>query len=112
MKKGNKHFLEILKGEMKDVPMDVVVSIANKQKDLGKVATELKGIVSFIFSTFNPRTGTFAVFDDPRMAGILNQILEAAGLDQIDTASAPKNVPANQPVPSPLQIPQIQQQTP
>lgn len=109
MKRGNKHFIEIFKGEMKEAPIDVEVSIANKQKDLGKVATELKGMFQFIFSTYNPQTGSFAVFDDPRMAGLLNQVLEASGMDQIDTFANPKPIalpaptPPTAPVPSPIQ---------
>jgi hypothetical protein len=89
MKRGEKHFIEILKGEMKSVPLDVEISIANKQKDLGELATQMQGIFKFVFSTFNPQTGGFAVFDDPRMASLLNQMLEASGLDQIDAMAQP-----------------------
>lgn len=90
MKGGNKKFLEIFAGEMKDADINIMVDVAGKQKDLNKVVNELTNIFRQIVA--NP-----AVLDDPRMANIFNQILEASGLSPIDFGMAlPKPAaPAN-----------------
>src|SRR3990167_2311567 len=98
MKGGNKRFLEILEGEMKDAPMSIEINIAGKQKDLAGRTDKLVNVLRFVFSTYNPQTGQFAVFDDPRMAKLFNQIIESSGLSPIDTYAPPK--------PQPLQVPQ------
>lgn len=84
MKGGNKRFLKILQGELKDLPMAVTIDIAGKQKDLSAMVDKLSNIMRFAFSTYNPQTGTFAALDDPRMAKLLNQIFEYSGLSPID----------------------------
>jgi hypothetical protein len=80
MKGGNKRFLKILKGELKDAPIDIEVNIAGKQKDLAALTDKLVNIYRQILS--NPTQ-----LDDPRAAKIFNMILEAAGLDPIDFES-------------------------
>ena len=107
MKGGSKRFLEIFKGEMKDVPISVKVDVAGKQKNLSAVTDKLVNIFKQIIAT--PQ-----VLDDPRMAKILNQILEASGLSPIDFGMAlppkpqqtpPANTPPNnQPVPTPTPV--------
>lgn len=83
MKGGNKRFLEIFKDEMKDAEMDVYVNIAGKQKDLSKMTDKLVNILRQLAQ--NP-----AILDDPRMAKIFNQVLEASGLSPIDFYMPPK----------------------
>ncbi len=113
-KKGNKHFIEILKGDFKDVELKVKVSVAGKSKNLAQQVDKLTSILRFAFSTYNPQTGSFAIFDDPRAAGVLNNVLEASGLDPVDFTVKPdtKQLPMpqqpqatpQQPTPSPLQV--------
>lgn len=102
LKGGNKKFIEILKDEMKDAPIDVYVNIAGKQKDLYKITDKLSNIFKQIFSTYNPQTGAFAIFEDPRMAKIFNQILEASGLSPIDYYSKPKPQSVPMAIPQPI----------
>lgn len=83
-KGGNKRFIEILKGELKDAQMSVEINIVGKQKDLVGKTDKLVNIMRFVFSTFNPQTGKFVVFDDPRIAKLFNQIIESSGLSPID----------------------------
>lgn len=78
MKGGMKKFMQIFKDEMKDAPMDIFVNIAGKQKNLTKVVDNLTNIFRQIIAA--PQ-----VLDDPRMGNIFNQILQASGLDPIDT---------------------------
>lgn len=77
MKGGSKRFIQIFKEEMKDLAISVRVNIVNKQKDLSEKTDKLTNIFRQIIA--NP-----AVLDDPRMANIFNQILEASGLSPLD----------------------------
>lgn len=101
MKKGSRHFLEILKGEMQDAPVAVRVTVDGKQKDLDKITDKLVNIVRQIIAA--PQ-----ILNDPRMADLFNQIIEYSGLSPIDfgmSAEQPQQnvmtqpvLPANQPV--------------
>ena len=76
-KKGNKHFIEILKGEFEDTKLKVKVSIAGKSKDLGKYVDSVVNVFRQIIA--NP-----AVLQIPAIARIFNDILEASNLDPAD----------------------------
>src|SRR3990167_2056273 len=82
MRGGNKKFIEILKDELKSAPIDVEVNIAGKQKDLNKQTDKLVNI-------FRQLLAAPGILDDPRMAKIFNQILEASGLEPIDFYQKP-----------------------
>ena len=75
--KGNKKFFKILKGELKGLPMDVEVSIAGKQKDLGQLATAMSNIFRQVFA--NPQ-GFVATMQIPGAASSFNEMIEASGL--------------------------------
>lgn len=79
-KKGNKHFIEILKGEFKDTPLAVKVVVKGKSKDLAARTDKLVNIFRQVIA--NP-----AVLQIPAMAGIFNQIIESSGLNPVDFAS-------------------------
>ncbi len=83
MKKGNKQFIEILKGELKDAPMEIEVNIAGKQKNLSAITDKLVNV-------FRQIVATPQVLDDPRMGKLFNTILENSGLSPIDFYQAPK----------------------
>lgn len=76
-KKGNKHFIEILKGEFKSVPLAVKVNIAGKSKDLAGMVDKLTNVFKTVIS--NP-----AILQSPPIAKLFNKIIEASGLDPID----------------------------
>lgn len=84
MKGGNKKFINILKGELKGAPLKVKINVAGKQKDLQAITDKIGNVMRFLFSTYNPQTQTFAALEDPKMAKLLNQILEYSGLDPLD----------------------------
>lgn len=102
MKRGTKHFMEIMKGEMKDVPVDVRISIGGKQANLSKMTNQLFGIIREIIST--PQ-----ILAIPPMAKAFSQVMEYSGFSPIDftglTAAqlappAPAQLAPGGPVPS------------
>jgi len=101
-KKGSKHFIEILKGEMKDAPLMVKTNIAGKQKNLAGQVDKIVNIFRFIFS--NPQ-GFAQVMQVPGMAESFNTILEFSGLSPADFSGLDKLAIAQpqQPQPSPIQ---------
>lgn len=96
--KGNKKFMEILKGEMKDASVDIEVVIKGKQKDLSGFVDSISNVFKTIFA--NP-----AVLQDPTMNKLLNQILTASGLEPIEVSATPQ-----QPVQQQLPVKQLQPQ--
>lgn len=76
-KDGNKKFIEILKGEFKDAPLAVKVTVSGKSKDLSARTDKLVNIFRQII--VNPQVLTL-----PPIAKIFNDILESSGLDPAD----------------------------
>lgn len=81
---GNKAFIKLLRKEVKDTKLDVKINIAGKQKDLAGKVDKLVNVARFMLSTYDPNTGTFAVFNDPRMVKLFREIIEASGLNPVD----------------------------
>ncbi len=97
--KGTKHFIEILKGEFKDCPLAVKVSVKGKSKDLAGRTDKLVNIFRQII--VNP-----AVLSIPPIGKIFNDILESSGLDPADFSGiTAEQVQATQPVESPQLAP-------
>jgi len=82
-KKGSKHFIEIIKGEFKDTPLSVKVTVKGKSKDLSTRTDKLVNVFREIIA--NP-----AVLTLPPIAKIFNDILESSGLDPADFAGMTK----------------------
>lgn len=97
MKGGSKKFIEILKGEMKDLPIDIKVNIAGKQKNLAGITDKLVNVFRTIVA--NPQ-----VLQDPAMAKIFNMIIESSGLDPLNFDGFTR------PQPQQMQAPQMQPQ--
>jgi hypothetical protein len=76
-KKGNKHFIQILKGEFKDLSVGVRTNVAGKQKDLAAKVDKLTNVFRTIVA--NPY-----ILQSPPIAQLFNKIIEASGLDPID----------------------------
>ena len=103
-KKGNKHFVEILKGEFKGATLGVKVSVAGKSKNLGKATDALVNIFRFAFS--NP-AGFMATMQIPGMGAAFNSIVEYAGLSPVDFSDISKAQQAmTQMEPTPQPAPQ------
>lgn len=79
-KKGNKHFIEILKGEFKDTELGVRVSIAGKSKDTGAMMDKISSVLRFMFA--NPY-----LLQSAPIAKLFNQMLDLAGIDPIDLSN-------------------------
>lgn len=107
LKKGNKHLLQILKKDFKDVEIKMGIAIGNKQKNLADLSDKVLSIFQFVFQ--NPQAFMQAM-QVPALAKSFENILEFSGLSIADFSSL-MNPPAQpiqtQPqeaVPSPLQI--------
>ena len=79
-KRGNSHFIEILKGEFKNKSLRVKVDVKGKNKNLNAQVDGLVNVFRQIIA--NP-----AVLQIPAMGQIFNQIIESSGLDPVDFAS-------------------------
>lgn len=97
MKGGEKRFIEIIKDEFKDLPMDVEIDIAGKQVDLAERVTKLNAIFRSVFTP----AGIQVLQTEPAAGKILNQIIEAAGLSPVNFSG----------IVSPLQPKQLPTQT-
>jgi len=77
MDSGNKHFMEIVKGELNKIPVDVFINVAGKQRNLGKIADGLTNI----FRTVIAAPG---ILKDPGMSKLFNEIVEASGFSPVN----------------------------
>jgi hypothetical protein len=106
MEGGNKKFIELLKDELKDAPVDIEINIVGKQKNLAGITDKLVNVLRFMLQTYDPQTKTFAVFEDPRMLKTFENIIEYSGLSPMDFyAPANKKPVLQQPMAQPTQIP-------
>ena len=80
-KKGNKHLLEILKAEMKDIEIKMGINIAGKQKNLAAVSDKLLSIFQTAFS--NPQQFQMTM-QIPGMSSAFGNILEYGGMNPVD----------------------------
>lgn len=99
MKGGNKRFIEILKDELKGIPIDVEVNIVGKQKNLAGMVDKMTNVFKTIIA--NP-----GVLQSPPMAKLFNQILESSGLNPLDFSGFTVLPPQGQ------EMPQQQMQSP
>src|SRR3990167_2328348 len=73
LKKGNKHLVEVLKGEFKDIEVKIGINVANKAKNLGVLNDKIFSIFQFIMA--NPQ-GFVQSMQVPAIAKSFNDILE------------------------------------
>lgn len=104
MKKGNRKFFEVLKDELKDIPLDVYVNIKGKQRNMAANADKLTNLIRTVIQ--NPQ-GFSQV---PGLAKVFNQLLEESGLSAIDFTPI-VTATQTQPVPQ-TQVPDINQPAP
>ncbi len=79
---GNKKIIEIIKDELKDIPLDVHTNIAGKQKNLALLTDKVVSVLRQYLATPQIR-------QDPEMNRLLNIILESSGLSPIMFGSIP-----------------------
>lgn len=93
-KGGNRKFFEIMKDEMKDIPIEVFINIKGKQRDMIKNADSLTKIIQFTIANAQ------AISAVPGVSKAVNELLEESGMSPIDFAqitAVPK------PIASPMQ---------
>lgn len=94
MKGGQKRFMELLKDEVRDIPVDVEINVAGKQEYLNDRVVKLTNVFRQIIA--NP-----AILQIPGMAKLFNEIIESAGLSPINFAGLTKEqLQALQPAPT------------
>jgi len=106
--RSSKKFLNLIKNELKEIPIDVEINIAGKQKDLNKMSEKLTNIFRQVIA--NPQ-----VLAIPGIAKIFNEILETSGLSPMDfsevTRTQVQQAPGQTP-PGVIQSPIQQNQLP
>lgn len=78
MKGGNRRFMEVMKDEIKDIPLNVFVNISGKQKKLAENADKLTNVIREIIA--NPQ----AFSQIPGIGKAFNELLESSGMSPID----------------------------
>ena len=106
MNGGNKKFIEILKGEFKDVELKVKVNIAGKQKNLPQMVDKIVNIFRFIIS--NPQ-GFAQLMQVPALQKAFTEILEYSGMSVANFSGIEKLLVPPQGAPQPMQQPQLAQ---
>jgi hypothetical protein len=94
MKKGSRRFFETLKGELDEVPVDVMFNIKGKQRKMAENADKITNVIRQILA--NPG----AIAQVPGVGKAFNELLEESGMSPIDFSSitqAPAMMPNEQP---------------
>jgi len=78
VKGGNRKFFETIKGELKDIPVSVMVNIKGKQRYMAQNADKITNILREVMR--NPQ----AFSQIPGVGKAFNQVLEESGLSPID----------------------------
>jgi len=86
MKGSNKRFMEVVKDELKDIPVKVFVNIAGKQRYMAQNADKISKLLGNILA--NPQA--FATI--PGLAKSYNELLEESGMSAIDFAQITRGV--------------------
>lgn len=92
MKNGTRGFFEVVKGELKEIPVSVMINVAGKQKNLAKNADKLSNLILNMTKFGVP----FSALAKP-----FNELLEDSGLSPVDFSKAIT------PIPSPIQPNQL-----
>ena len=108
MKGGSRKFMEILKGELDGLPMDVLINIKGKQKSMAQNADKITNVIREIMA--NPQ----AFSQIPGIGKAFNELLENSGMSAIDftqviTPEESAVAQENPQQPAPQQLPQITQ---
>lgn len=107
MNGGNKKFIEVLKGEFKDVELKVKVNVAGKQKNLPQMVDKIVNIFRFIIS--NPQ-GFAQLMQVPALQKAFTEILEYSGMSVANFSGIEKLLAQPQGAPQPQQAqPQLTQ---
>lgn len=76
---GQHRFIEVPDGFFKDVTLKVDVITTGEQKNKSAMLESMSTIFQQVSSSYNPQTGQFMILEDPVLAEIFYQMVEAAG---------------------------------
>lgn len=83
MQGGEKRFIEIVKDEFDDLPMDIQVNIANKDVNTAEMLNKLNSVFRTVFTP----GALQAIQQNEGLGELLNEILETAGLSPVNFAN-------------------------
>lgn len=89
LKGGNRKFIELVKGELEEIPVKVYVNVAGKQRYMAQNADKLSKLINNILA--NPQA--FAMI--PGLGKAYNQLLEESGMSPIDFTQIIEGTKAN-----------------
>jgi len=81
-KKSNKKFIELLNNDIKGLPMSIKINVAGKQKYQSDMVNKMGNVFKTVLA--NP-----SILQNPQMANLFNQIIEASGMSPIDFDTMP-----------------------
>ena len=98
MKGGTRRFMEVMEGELKNLPMGVYVNIKGKQKKMAENADKITNVIREIIA--NPQ----AFAQIPGIGKAFNELLEESGMSPIDFSqiTAPVEAPVEPQQPLPI----------
>lgn len=102
---GTKRYLEMPDNYFDGIEAKVTVDPTGEMKNKQAMLQSLSTIMGDVVKSYNPQTGTFGVFEDPRLSRLFGTIVELSGVG-ISPASlgiGAKNVANTAAVPSPMQ---------
>ena len=76
---GTKRYLEMPDNYFSDIIPKVSINTTGELKNKQAILQSLSTVLNDVIKSFNPNTGTFAVFDDPRLARIFGELVELSG---------------------------------
>lgn len=112
---GKKRYLQMPDNYFDDIEAKVTVDPTGEMRNKQAVLQSLGSLLDTVVKSFNPNTGTFGVFEDPRLAKIFSTILELSGAgispaslgisakSQTPSETVPQPATPTAPVPSSLQ---------
>ncbi|MEK7180128.1 MAG: hypothetical protein AAB706_01520 [Patescibacteria group bacterium] len=100
MKGGEKRFIEIIKDEFANLALDVEINIVGKQKNMVEIVSKLNSVFRTLFTP----GAIQALQASPELANLLNQVLEAGGMNQINFGKAPPQPIQQQPQLQPREL--------
>lgn len=89
-KGGNRKFFEIIKDELKGLPVDVFANVVGKQRNMVKNADNLTKVITFAIANAQ------AIQAMPGVGKTVNELLEESGMSPIDFTQITKPVPSPQ----------------
>lgn len=76
---GTKRYLQMPDNYFDDIEPKVTVDPTGEMRNKQAILQSLSTLMGDVIKSFNPNTGTFGVFDDPRLSKIFGVIMELSG---------------------------------